>query len=158
MPNDSQKRTLTSEAATERLMAICSKKETSEGDALRKLTQWGVNTEKHEEILTSLRKHGFIDNLRFALAFANDKAKFNKWGPKKIEQALAFHRIPKAIIEMALKSLNMVEYTLLDVLTKKARTIKAKDEQEWRNKLIRFGLSRGFDLDAVIRATKQIER
>ena len=146
------------DAATERLMAICSKKETSEGDALRKLTLWGVDTEKHEEILSSLRKHGFIDNLRFALAFTNDKAKFNKWGPKKIEQALAFHRIPKAIVETALKSLNMVEETLLDILTKKARTIKAKDEQELKNKLIRFGLSRGFDLETVIKIAKQIER
>ena len=137
-------------------MAICSRKEISEGDVLRKLTLWGVDPEHHDEILATLHKHNFVDNLRFALAFANDKAKFNKWGPKKIEHELAFHRIPKTIIETAIKSLDMDDEILLAILAKKAGMIKAKDKQELRNKLIRFGISRGFELDVVLKATKQI--
>ena len=147
---------MNTETATQRLMAMCSRKEISEGDVHKKLTQWGVDIEKHEEILTTLRTHNFIDDLRFAQAFANDKAKFNKWGPKKIEHELASHRIPKTIIDSVINSLETNDSTLISLLQKKATTVKAKGNQDLRNKLVRFGLSRGFDLDIVLKVIKQI--
>ncbi len=158
MQNDQNKRTMSHETATQRLMAMCSRKEVSEGDVLKKLIQWGVDTEKHDEILTTLRNHNFVDNLRFAQAFANDKAKFNKWGPKKIEQHLAVHRIPKAIIESVLKNIETDDTILSALLLKKAATVKSSSSYDLRNKLVRFGLSRGFDLDIVLKAIKQIEK
>jgi len=144
------------ETAIQRLMAMCSRKEISEGDVHKKLSQWGVDIEKHDEILTTLRNHNFIDDQRFAKAFANDKAKFNKWGPKKIEHALTSHRIPKKIIESVINSLETDDSTLILLLQKKAATVKAKSNQDLRNKLVRFGLSRGFNLDIVLKAIKQI--
>lgn len=144
------------ESALQRLMAICSRKEASEGELVRKLIRWGIDSEKQEEILEALRKNNFVDNLRFAKAFVNDKYKFNKWGPRKIEQGLALHNIPQPIIAEAMKAMEMDDDMLMSLLTRKKEAIRAKTSLELRTKLIRFGISRGFDLESVVKVAKQL--
>jgi len=146
------------EAAAQRLMAMCSRKEMSEGDVLRKLNLWGVEVEHHEEVLELLRKNGFVDNMRFALAFANDKAKFNKWGPRKIAMALQQHHIPQDTIKEILAETKADQPTeiLEQLLAKKAKTIKAGSSQDFKAKIIRFGLSRGFGYEEITAALKKV--
>lgn len=144
------------DSALQRLMAICSRKEVSEGELVRKLIRWGIESEKQEEILETLRKNNFVDNLRFAKAFVNDKSKFNKWGPRKIEQALTLHNIPQSIINEAMSVIEKDDDMLMSLLKKKKETISAKTSLDLRTKLIRFGISRGFDLDLVVNVAKQL--
>jgi len=158
MQNDHKKRTLTPDAALQRLMSMCSRKEMSEGDAVRKLNLWGVELEQHKEILETLRKHNFIDNLRFARAFASDKAKFNKWGPRKIAMALQMHHITQETIKEVLADTTSSQppELLEQLLIHKAKTIKANNSQDFKAKIIRFGLSRGFLYNEIKIALKKV--
>lgn len=158
MQNEHHKRTMTPDAALQRLMSMCSRKEMSEGDALRKLNLWGVDPEQHKEILETLRKHNFVDNLRFAKAFASDKTKFNKWGPRKIAMALQMHHITQEAIKEVLSdtTANQPPEILEQLLIHKAKTIKANNSQDFKAKIIRFGLSRGFLYEEIKVALKKV--
>jgi regulatory protein len=143
---------LSPETALNRAQWLCGQREKCVSEIKLKLSQWGINPEDGLAIIKSLENDGFIDETRYALTFARDKARFNKWGPRKIEMALRAKRIADDNIQNAL--LEIEQFTnienLTELLTKKARTIKYKDKYDFKNKLLRFAISRGFDYAKIM--------
>ncbi len=138
---------LSPKTALDRAQWLCSQREKCVAEIKLKLTQWGIGTDDAQTILKSLVSDGFVNESRFALTFARDKARFNKWGPRKIEMALRAKRISNEDIEQALTVIQEFTSTenLTELLTKKAKTIKHKDKYDLKTKLIRFALGRGFE-------------
>ena len=80
-----------------------------------------------------------------------DKIRYNKWGRRKIEQALWQKRIPKDIQTKILDEIDENEYlnVLRPLLKSKRRTIKAQSDYEENMKLVKFALGRGFTPDII---------
>lgn len=93
----------------------------------------------------------YIDEERYCRFFVRDKIRYNKWGRRKVEQALMIKRIPRDIISGALGEVDAEEYiaVLRPLLQSKRKTIKAASEYELNAKLIRFAMGRGFDMDII---------
>ena len=70
--------------------AICSKKEHCSWEIQEKLVKWEIPEKEIDRIMTFLHQHRFIDDARYAQAYAEDKFRFNHWGKQKI--ALMLHR------------------------------------------------------------------
>jgi regulatory protein len=117
-----------------------------------KLRQWQIQTHDIEKIITNLIENNFINDERYASMFARDKNRFNKWGPLKIAYALRAKRISEAVIKESLAGLesNENESTLIHILNKKASSIKSKSPSDLKAKLIRVGVSRGFEYGRII--------
>jgi regulatory protein len=96
-------------------------------------------------------ERGFIDEERYCRAFVKDKVVYNKWGRRKVEQALWAKRIPQEIIREALDEVDQENYvdTLRQLLKNKSRSVKASSEYERTQKLIRFAAGRGFTMDVI---------
>ena len=126
---------------------ICAKYEKCEYDIRQKLYEWKVNTEQHNYIIDLLKKESYIDDQRYAVFFTKDKFKFSKWGKIKIEFALKQKHISSGLIKNALDEISENDYDelLKKELEKKLNTIKDADEYTIKSKLVRFGLSRGFE-------------
>ena len=95
----------------------------------------------------------FIDEQRYATAFVRDKSRYNKWGRQKIKSELIRRGIPSHHIDTALCEINEDENTetLRHIIDTKRRTVKGKTEYEVRTKLIRFALSRGFEMSDILK-------
>lgn len=147
------------EEALHRIASLCSMTEKSEYDARAKLATWQMPQSDINRIVTHLKREGFINDARFAEAFARDKSRFSKWGKVKISLALRQKGIDEQLISSAIDNLNDDEYEdrLLTLLTAKAKTIKAETDYERNGKLIRFALSRGFEFDAISAALKKLK-
>ena len=145
-------KTLDTKKALERAQRLCSLQEKCTADIMLKLSQWGVNQNDATTIIDELIKSKFIDEERFALSFARDKANVNHWGPKKIEMALRTKRIGNDTIQQALKEIEPLtnNETLGKLLGKKLKTLKYKNVYDLKNKLLRFGVSRGFSYNNVL--------
>jgi regulatory protein len=143
---------LTPKTALERAQWLCSQREKCISEIRLKLTQWQQSEDDSQKIIKSLVSEGFINETRYSLAFAREKARFNKWGPRKIEMALRAKRISDDDIQQALAEVEQFTSTesLTDLLTKKAKTIKHKDKYDLKTKLLRFALSRGFGYGEVL--------
>ena len=73
----------TSEALN-RAMALCSRTEYCISDIRQKLESWGLESDKAGDVIAILIKENFINEERYAGAFARDKYRYNKWGRVKI--------------------------------------------------------------------------
>ena len=93
----------------------------------------------------------YIDNERYARAFVKDKIRYNKWGRRKVMQALWMKRIDDDIQHRVLDEIDDKEYidVLIPLLKQKRKTIKAKSDYELNQKLARFALGRGFDFGII---------
>lgn len=138
---------------------LCARREYCVFDIETKLKRYNLEKETIESIIARLVKEKYIDEIRYTRGFIKDKIRFNKWGKTKIEYALRQKRVPEDIVAEA-----FLEYTdeelnnsLQDLLQAKWKTIKGDSDYEKRNKLIRFGLSRGFDMNNILKCIKNIK-
>ena len=131
---------------------LCARRECCVFDIKTKLIRYDLDSEAIERIIEHLKKEKYIDELRFARSFINDKMRFNKWGRVKIDFALRQKRIPQDIITEAFSDFSdeQLNASLEDVLSAKWKTIKGKSEQDKRTKLIRFGLGRGYEMSYIL--------
>lgn len=134
----------------DRLQAQCSKREYCSSDILRKgLSAFDGDREQASRLLESLIQDRFVDDLRYSTAFAREKSRLTGWGPAKIKYMLVGKGIPKSVVEEALREIDPDEALrkMRSVLEAKYRTL-AGDPQE-KFKLLKFGLTRGYEYDAI---------
>ncbi|RPH29038.1 MAG: RecX family transcriptional regulator [Bacteroidales bacterium] len=143
---------ITPERAIQRAQALCARHEKCSHDIRLKLQQWQLSTSDIEKIVKQLTIDNFISDERYAKIYVRDKSRFNKWGSIKIAQALRAKHIPEAIIRESLKEIasSDEEGMLTNLLKKKAASTKARTSSDLKAKLIRFGVSRGFDFSMTI--------
>jgi regulatory protein len=135
----------------------CSTQEICVLEAKIKMRKWNVSETDSDSIILSLTESGYIDEERYARAFANDKLLINKWGPQKVRQALKLKGIKETLISKAISEKNVnQEAMVLELLSKKIKSFKKLADEEIYAKLMRFGLSRGFDYSLVSKYAEQI--
>lgn len=139
--------------ALNRLQALCAKSERCTGDIKRKLALWKLPESDSVWVLQQLVADGFVDDVRFTQYYVRDKVQYSRWGRIKIRTMLRAKGVSADIIEDALLEISPeTDSSILgDLLSRKLPHIKAKSKFELKSKLIRFGVSRGFDLGLVIK-------
>jgi regulatory protein len=137
--------------ALSKAMALCSKREYCTDDIRTKLQSWGIGEDDNGKIIMNLIKENFINEKRYAEAFVKDKFRYNKWGKVKIRAGLKMKKIPGEIINNALDSIDDGTYrkTIEELIIVHRRSVKAKNQYDLKGKLLRYGLSKGFESDLL---------
>ena len=84
---------LTPAEALARAAALCDKCEQCSPDIIRKLAAWGISASDSAKIIERLRQTRYLDDMRFARAYAHDKMAYSGWGRNKILQGLWAKRL-----------------------------------------------------------------
>ncbi len=139
--------------ALSRLATLCSQGEHCTFEMLEKMSKWGVSEDAQARVMEYLTENKFVDDERYARAFSLDKVRYNKWGRRKVEQALWMKRIDSDIRQRVLDDIDDEEYlrVLRPLLKSKQRSIKAANDYERTTKLIRFAMGRGFGMNIIRR-------
>ena len=145
------KRAKSAEEALAGLMRYAARAERSSGDALRLMRRWNVPEADRERILHRLCESGFIDDRRFAAAYVREKSSLAGWGVHKIRAGLRAKGIPAVVREY---ETGAVADRLQELLDRKLRSVSGT-AYEVKGKLVRFGLSRGYDYDTVVEAASR---
>lgn len=134
------------EVALLRCADICSKGEHCESEIREKLFKWGIDNADRDDIIDYLYENKFIDDQRFAHAFANDKVKFNAWGRIKISLALRQKRIPTYIIDQAINEIDLQIYrqNLHSLVVARAKIYDIADYTQ-RNNVYRQLIAKGYE-------------
>lgn len=133
-----------------RLQKLCSKAEYCRADIYRKaLKDLEGDEEAATKVVEALQAEKYVDDARFASAYAREKATLQGWGPVKIRFQLRGKGVSDAHIAAALEEIEpeKAEARLAKLLEAKAKTLKG--DPQGRLKLIKFALSRGYDYDVV---------
>jgi regulatory protein len=141
------------------LSAQCAKREYCTADIQRKaLQRLEFDSAAAESVVSALVADGFVDDRRYAAAYAREKSALSGWGPVKIRAALLARGVARDVVVEALSEVDPARASakLEKVLETKWRTLR--DDPQGRLKLIRFALSRGYDYEPVRPLVERITR
>ena len=133
------------------LAALCAQAEHCQWEMLEKMRRWEVPEEAQARVMQRLVKERYVDDERYAQAFVKDKIRYNKWGRRKVDQALWQKHIDEDIRKHVLDEVDDDEYlkVLRPLLKQKRKSTKANSDYELNQKLMRFALGRGFTFDII---------
>ena len=140
-----------------RLQKLCSKTEYCRTDMYRKaLKDLEGDEEAAGKVVEALVADKYVDDARYASAFAREKAGLQGWGPVKIRFQLRGKGVAEEAITAALAEVEpeMAQAKLDKILQAKARTLEG--DPQFKLKLLKFALSRGYEYETVEKAIKRM--
>ena len=134
----------------DRLRGLCSRREYCVADVLKKAAD-GLEGDRAaaQEVVDVLISEKYVDDLRYASAYARDKSAIQGWGEVKIRYMLSAKGVSRSVIDEALKEIDQdkADSRLEKLLQNKLKSLK--DDPQVRLKLLRFALGRGYSYDEV---------
>lgn len=134
-----------------RLQKLCSKAEYCRADVYRKaLKDLEGDADAASRVAASLVADKYVDDFRYASAFAREKSSIQGWGPVKIRYQLRAKGVPEACIAAALEEIadSPAAASRLEKLLEAKKKMLEGDPQA-KLKLIKFALSRGYEYEEV---------
>ncbi|MCC6371983.1 MAG: RecX family transcriptional regulator [Bacteroidia bacterium] len=145
------------EEALEKMKNWCAYQERSQFDVRKKLYAFKLQEEECEQIIAQLIEENFLNEERFALAFAGGKFRIKHWGKHKIKTELKKHRVSEYCINKALAGLGDENYEagMVKLLEKKISTSKQSDRRKLYYSVMKYAVSKGYESDKV---SKQLNK
>ncbi|MDP2174965.1 MAG: regulatory protein RecX [Bacteroidota bacterium] len=155
--NDSEKR-LTPQQALTKIEFFCAYQERCHQEVLLKLKSYGLNQAEQDQILVKLIHSDFINEERFAKAFAGGKFRQKKWGKTKIILELKKRKISDYCINKALSEIEEINYdqTIEALASKYFNTIKQGQLFIRQQKTIKYLMGKGYEYDLCQETVKKL--
>ncbi|MCG2418062.1 RecX family transcriptional regulator [Aequorivita sp. F47161] len=154
-------KTYTVEEAKRRLERYCVYQERCHKEVQQKLYEMRMIPLAIDEIIDHLLRHNFLNETRFAQAFARGKFRTKKWGRNRIINELKRREISKFNIKIALKEIPDSEYyKTFEVLAEKRLQQLASEEnlQRKRKKLADYLFYRGWESELVYAKVNELSK
>lgn len=153
-----QKKRLTVEQAKQKALRYCVYQERSHQEVKNKLYEMGLYSSEVDELLTFLITEGFLNEERFAKAFAGGKFRIKKWGRIKIVHALESKGLTKNCIRIGLKEIEEVDYhqALEGLLKSKISNLDESNKFVLRDRASKYAIIKGYEPELVWKALKDI--
>ena len=152
------KKRLTPDEAYARCSRYCAYQERSHKEARNKLFAYGLYPAEVEQTLTRLITEGFLNEERFARAFAGGKFRMQKWGRYKIKRALEGHGLSSRCVQRGLQEIEGAAYTkvLRSLLRRKLDAVKDENPLKARHKAGVFAIGKGYEPELVWEILKDL--
>lgn len=148
---------ITRDKALPLMASLCVKCEQCEADLREKMRRRGLSPQDTDYVIDYLYEHKFLDQTRFASAYAKDKFRFNAWGRIKIAMMLRAKKIPECEVKEALAKIPEDDYrACLLRLARTASRSLSLDNYADRAKLMRRLYSRGFEPQLIRMALEDL--
>jgi regulatory protein len=153
MDSRAPKKILTPNEAFERAKKYCAFQERSHSEVRQKLLEYGLRGKDLEEVMVRLIDERFLNEERFAMAFAGGKFRMKQWGKQKIKQELKRKGVSDYLIQKAMSEVKRDDYdaTLKKLLEKKAATLKDRNIFSKKQKLSSFLIRKGYEPEEVFK-------
>lgn len=145
------KKQLTKEQALQKLKHYCAYQERCHSEVREKLYNLGVWKKDHDEIIASLIEEDYLNEERFAIAFAGGKFRVKQWGRVKIKYELKQKQVSEYSIKKALKQIDEEEYekVLKKLAKEKYSSLKTEQYLVRKKKTMDYLVGRGYEMDLV---------
>jgi regulatory protein len=140
----------------EKIFRYCSYQERCHSEVKQKLFELGASCDESDEIIIELLTQGFLNEERFAKAFAGGKFRLKSWGRIKITHALEQKGLTANCIKAGLSEIEEDAYvqTLLRLIEAKLAQVDEDDLFRRREKVANYLIQKGFEPELVWRILK----
>ena len=141
----------TPEQAIPKIKQYCVYQERCHAEVKDKLYSFGLYKKDVDEIMVLLIGENYLNEERFAKAFAGGHFRTKQWGRKKIEAGLRAKSVSNYCIQKGLEEIDEKEYldTLKKIISKKSETVHEKNERTKKSKLAEFVIGKGYESNLV---------
>ncbi|HEY5823415.1 MAG TPA: regulatory protein RecX [Cyclobacteriaceae bacterium] len=141
-----------------RIYRYCAYQERSHQEVKNKLYEFGLTTDEVDELLAKMITEGFLNEERFAKAFAGGKFRIKKWGRLKIIRELESQGLTKKCINRGLGEIDLSDYrkTLKNLLIKKADQTEEINLFKKRDKVAKYAIGKGYEPEMVWEMVKDL--
>jgi regulatory protein len=138
---------LSKEQALQKLKHYCGYQERSHSEVKEKLYSLGVWKKDHDEIISTLIEENYLNEERFAMAFAGGKFRMKQWGRVKIRYELQQKKVSEYSIKKALKQISEEEYlsTLKKLADVKYNSLKGEQYLVRKKKTMDYLMQKGYE-------------
>lgn len=146
-------------ADLEKIKHFCAYQERCHSEVRSRLLEMKVYGAELEDFMVILIEENFLNEERFARAFARGKFSLKQWGRIKIKHELKARNISSTLIQMAMKEIDETDYerTLQQLTEKKWETLRAeKNFFVKMNKLKNYLLQKGFEGELVYECVRMM--
>lgn len=145
------KTTLTKEQALQKLKHYCAYQERCHSEVKDKLYTLGVWKNQHDEIIAALIEEGYLNEERFAIAYAGGKYRIKQWGRVRIKYALKQKQVSDYCIRKALKQIDEDDYlsTLKKLWEEKYASLKGDQYLVRKKKTIDYLVAKGYETSLI---------
>ena len=156
MPNTKkdniQQKNIGTERALQKIKHYCSYQERSHREVKEKLYSFGLYKDEVESLLSQMIEENYLNEERYAVAFAGGKFRIRQWGRIKIKYELKQKRVSEYCIKKGLASIADEEYkkTLQKLFEEKKELLKKEKEVRNKKQKIRFFLvQKGYEPELI---------
>ena len=144
--------------ALSKIHRYCAYQERSHREVKNKLFEYGLRSGEVDEILAQHITEGFLNEERYAKAFAGGKFRMLKWGRLKIQRELEIEGLTPRCIARGLSEIDSKDYskTLLTLIKKKSALVSESDLFKKKNKVARFVIGKGYEPELVWELLKEL--
>lgn len=134
--------------AKKRALYLIAKMDRSRADVIAKLKEGGYPDVAVDEAVSYLESYGYIDDLKYAYMYVRSY-RYNR-SYNRIKQDMYKKGIDRDLINKALSDeYNVDEVDIINMYINKRHFDKANSSKADRDKMYRFLLSKGFELDTI---------
>jgi len=153
------KQSFTPQKALEKIKQFCAYQERCHTEVKEKLYAFGLFKMDVEIILTTLIEEDYLNEERFARAFARGKFRIKQWGRIKIKYELKQKGLSSYCVMLAIKEIDEVDYllTLKTLAIKKWDSLKGEQYLNRQSKAVAYLLQRGFEQNLIMNILKEIK-
>lgn len=137
--------------AWSKILRFCVYQERTQQHVRNKLYELGLWGDDVENTIIRLSSEKFIDEERFAKAYASGKFRQNKWGRNKILQGLKQEKLSTYCIKKGMAEIDDEEYdkTLEKLFELKWNTEKEKNSIKKKYKVANYLIGKGYESDLI---------
>jgi regulatory protein len=156
--NKKSQKKLTPDLALEKIKNWCAYQERSQQETRDKLYEYGLHKEDVEQIITDLISENFLNEERYAIAFAGGKFRIKKWGKQKIKAELRMRKVSDYCIHKALGQISDNDYisALESVIVKRLKQEKESNKIKRHYKILQYASSRGYEKDLIVEVLNEL--
>ena len=136
------------EKATQKAKQFCAYQERNHDEVRQKLYTFGLYQDQVNAVLSQLIDENYLNEERYAIAFAGGRFRIKDWGRIKIKYELKKHQVSEYCIKQALLNISEEEYQqkLEKLATIKLKSLKGeKNEFIKKKKLQSYLMQKGYE-------------
>lgn len=139
------------------MLRFCAYQERCCAELRLKLRSYGLSDSDTASLINELLEEGFVDETRYASAFARGKFRQRSWGREKIRMELEQREINSRDIELAFAEIPEEEYIarLKTLIQRKAETLADQKEFDRNGKIAKYLIGKGYEAELVWRMIKR---
>jgi regulatory protein len=140
-------------AFLQKIAGFCAYQERTHAEVRERLREWGIWGDEAEEMILYLIEKNYLNEERFAKAFAGGKFRVKNWGKMRIKQELKQKGMSEYCVKIGLSEIDDQTYfeTIKKLINRKSGEFDFDNPFLKKQKIARYIIGKGYESELVWR-------